>query len=910
MGNLFAGLSTGNAALGYYRAGIETAGHNIANAGTEGFSRQRVNVSANAPTIDGGNLIGGGLSIESVTRLRSAFLDAQYRAQLPKLGYWTTRSDCITNLEYFAGQVSTGTFKVVLDNYWSGLENLHLTPSAETTRKILLSNADAMISSMIETRGDFDSYREDLNARVADMVKEANQLIDDIAEICREISAAQGRGEIPNDLLDKRDLMADRLCGLTGATVGSPTIDESDGSYKIYLDGKNLVQGGAQYDCGGTVKNVRHLVLVPMVGNNSYYDVQVEYDQYDHISDLSVASVIVERNATNPASCGRNGIHELFVERLANGKTWTVGGAAGILNGGERLDTIYDKNAALGINGSFSLQVGTGGVKVSSDSFSLTNGVVVKEPAVGEPKEYEIRIAAGDFETYVKMTYDGASSSWRITTDNGATPLGTSASSDLTVDDIRTALQRYPRLKVSYDASVQTLAIEAANTDSMRGHLISISDIRGTLASAMGIVNENPAVEITVTEEDSLQTIANKINSAYKTELAGGDGALYQTNPPGTAPDRPEEWLHAVVVTEPNGTNYLALVSDVSGEANRINVLPGEVCGANGDFSVARLLGLTDSGTNSTSYMQFSADKNAVSTIDRSDAFVNDAYFIYDGKHFLSESNSFAEARIFKTTDAYGAVTEWNNPAADESARFGKGIRLNLNGLNRFYDNSGSYSGNKPTIIRVEPQITSGEIFAMLESRDDLVLGLEDYLDDLAYRMAIETNAVHYSGHGAGESESITGTAFFGHISAGYGASRLLTLNSAVVDDDSLIAAASGDGNGYSRGAGDGRTVLLMAQLKTERVFEGGTADFNTYFLAFMSDLGTQGYAANYEMEACQIVNDQIQAQRDSVMGVSTDEEMMDIIRFQQGVGAISRYMTALDDMLDRVINGMGRAGV
>ena len=59
-------------------------------------------------------------------------------------------------------------------------------------------------------------------------------------------------------------------------------------------------------------------------------------------------------------------------------------------------------------------------------------------------------------------------------------------------------------------------------------------------------------------------------------------------------------------------------------------------------------------------------------------------------------------------------------------------------------------------------------------------------------------------------------------------------------------------------------------------------------------------------LEAQQGVCDQIQSQRDAVMGVSTDEEMLDIIKFQQGVGAIARYMTALDDMLDRVINGPG----
>ncbi|MDI9387805.1 MAG: flagellar basal body rod C-terminal domain-containing protein, partial [Synergistota bacterium] len=53
----------------------------------------------------------------------------------------------------------------------------------------------------------------------------------------------------------------------------------------------------------------------------------------------------------------------------------------------------------------------------------------------------------------------------------------------------------------------------------------------------------------------------------------------------------------------------------------------------------------------------------------------------------------------------------------------------------------------------------------------------------------------------------------------------------------------------------------------------------------------------------------QIDNQRQSVMGVNIDEEMMDIIKFQQAFNAISRYITTIDEMLDRIINGMGIDG-
>ncbi|MCL2684711.1 MAG: hypothetical protein FWE55_05655, partial [Synergistaceae bacterium] len=477
--------------------------------------------------------------------------------------------------------------------------------------------------------------------------------------------------------------------------------------------------------------------------------------------------------------------------------------------------------------------------------------------------------------------------------------------------DIKNALAAYPQLYISFDPATQRLEIEAANTDDMRGHLLSITDINGTLASDLGIGNQNPVVEIVVTKDDSLTTIANKINGAYMTTMVSAGNTetypYYATNPPGIAPSLPEEWLHANVIQEPNGSYYIALTSNVSGEANRINVLSGRACGANGDFSVARLLGFIDSGAEcGTSYMQFNTDTKAASTIEKSGVHVNDAYFIYNGRHYLSESNSFKDARVFKTTDKLGNLVKWDNPMADELGRFANGVRLNLVGLNRFYDPYGLTSGNAPTIIRIEPHLTSGSIFAMMEARDDLVLGLEDYLDNMAYELMKNMNAIHYSGHGIGDNILTTGTGFFDHISGRYGASKSLSLNSQLSRDLSLIATGAGDGNGYSRGIGDGAVALRMAQLKQEKLFGGKTADFGDYFILFVGDLGIQGYEANYMYETQKGVCDQINSQKDSVMGVSTDEEMLDIIRFQQGVGAISRYMTALDEMLDRVINGMG----
>ena len=909
MANLFAGLTSGANALDYYQRGIETAGHNVANADVNGFSRQRVNaVAAPSLPIEGGQL-GQGVLANSITRVRDQFLDTQFRAQLASLGYWEQKVSAMNTLETYVGERDIKAFQSTMNDFWANLETLHTKPEDLANRQTVVETTKTMFSTMLKLRGNYEEYRSMLNDQVRSLVSEANQLIDDIANLCKDIAIAQGKGQNPNDLLDRRDAMAERLCKITGATVGSSTIDEADSDYKIDLHGKLLVQGPSYRDCVSGITNVRHLVLVPMVGNNSYFDVQVEGNQYDHIDNLSVASVIIERGATSPQNCSRNGVHDLFVERLANGKTWSVGGGTGQLAGGDRLDQIRDKNAALGIDGSFGLQVGNAGVQAISKDFTNQAGVVLLPGSALPATEqaHQLRIAAGSFEAYVDVTWDNANTRWNITDSSGAL-LGTStgAGGELMLEDMQQALNAYPQLTAAMYPGGRQMTLEGANTPEMRGHLLSITDIKGNLASQLDIANKNPAVQITVTPDDSLTTIANKINSAYMSELAKTDPPIYLTNPPQTPPMSPEQWLHANVVQEPNGTFYLALTSNVSGEANRINVLSGSVCGGNGDLSVARLLGFTEQTGNATSYMQLQSAGENITTIDKNAPWAQDAYFVFDNRHYLSESNSFVDARLFKTTNPTGGVMSWDNRAADVLTPFENGIRLNLHGENRYYDDSGMLSGNKPATITVRPHILTGEIYSLLESRDDMILGFYDQFDEIMYEMNTHVNAVHYSGHGIGDNAQTTGTAFFNQISGRYNASLHLRLNEALSKDLSLLGAASGDGKGYTKGAGDGTTAMRMAQEKKSKVLLSNSADFDQAYLNFIADMGMQGYRANYMLDAQENVVQQIEGQRQSVMGVNIDEEMIDIIRFQQGVGAISRYMTALDEMLERIINGMG----
>jgi flagellar hook-associated protein 1 FlgK len=438
---------------------------------------------------------------------------------------------------------------------------------------------------------------------------------------------------------------------------------------------------------------------------------------------------------------------------------------------------------------------------------------------------------------------------------------------------------------------------------------MSINDLGGDLMRSCGLADTNPAVKIDVQPEDSLQTIANKINNAYmfdRTLEVDEDGnetpkgnLTYETDPPGTSPSSPDQWLHASVETDENGDCYLVLTSNTAGEASRINILSGSVCGGGvTDMTVARLLGLVDAAKDAdggttqsdvTSYIQFSDDGAVIDRYDPyGDVYADDAWIIADGNEFISSTNEFKDAR---------KVAAVGNAPADHEQEFIQGIRVDLNGTGQ-------------TTILVRHHLTEGAIFASLKLRDDVLLSQMDVFDDMIYKLASEFNAIHYAGYGGGEYSNITGMGFFEQIKGKYGAFGNLNVDPTINFDGDRLAVATGDGTGHSLGTGDGTNALSIARLKQAKLFHNGIANFDDLYAGFVADLGSFGTMTKTAMNAADYVVEQIGIQRESVMGVNADEEMLHLVEMNQGYNYASQYISTLISVLNQIINGLGRVGL
>lgn len=826
MWNSFYGLEMGRRALDYFRQGMETAGHNISNADVDGYSRQRVEASTTTPYTNPAfnrpataGQVGTGVEVDAIIRLRDTFLDTQYREEVTVQGYWEQVQEALSVVELYVNEPSGDGFITALDDFSSSLQELEKRPDDSSVRAEIVEQTKTLTTYLDQLVRNYDEYRTSLNNEVELMVEDVNTIIDQIAALNTTISQVEGVGGNANDLMDSRDLLADELSKYVDAAVVSSS---GDGDYKIDLNGKLLVQGD----------RTRHLVLVPVTGNEGMYDVQVEDNLFDHVSNPDVLYATVEQGAAEA-------VHSVEVLRLATESAWSVG--AGDSTCPERIKP-ENTTEALSLSGAFSIQVGSQGTSVASSA--LSGGVALGAGAAGDT--YSFRVSAGNFEQNITVTWDDGAGTWQM---SDGTNTAASATGDLTLLD----LQGF--LTTSFGGEL-TVSLNTAGTrmtvSSPLDNLISIVDIKGNLVSTLGMENDVPTITIEVTEEDTLETIRNKINSMFSEE-----NGLTES----------ENWLHASIeLDEPTNTYYLALESNVAGEAHRINIL-GD---SNGSLQTAKRLGFLEGG-GSTSYNEVAQD----------------AAFVFDGSLYLSESNNVKEARKVSVDDDYSAST---------LSEVCEGIRLELRSVGE-------------SSITVRHHIKGGAILGAMEARDDIILGFMDVFDELAYTLANETNALHYAGHGIGENENTTGVEYFNAIAVQYGASRSLSINSDLEADSSLIAAACGDGNGKSNGTGDGSNALRMAQLNQAAVLESDSADFNEFYEAFIADLGAQGQRATAMLTNQEALVNQINTQRQSVMGVNIDEEMMDIIQYQQAFNAISRYITTVDEMLDRIINGMGVVG-
>lgn len=192
-------------------------------------------------------------------------------------------------------------------------------------------------------------------------------------------------------------------------------------------------------------------------------------------------------------------------------------------------------------------------------------------------------------------------------------------------------------------------------------------------------------------------------------------------------------------------------------------------------------------------------------------------------------------------------------------------------------------------------RIEGGRLGGLLSVRRGELNGIKHDMDNLAYTLSTEINKMHHQGFNA---YNQTGVDFFDTLGSAEGAAGYLSLNSDIKVDSGRIAA----GRDPNR-PGDNRVAVEIAELQYSKPIFGGTLTLDEFYNGIVGELGIKTQAANRRAEVQNNIVNQLNNVRESISGVSLDEEAAKMIEMQKHFDAAARLIRTADEILDTVIN-------
>lgn len=234
-------LSIARTALLSYQAGIDVTAQNVANATTEGYSRQRAELTPRPGLqMAGAGWFGTGVTIRSVVRSRDTMLDAAFRTNSTLAEGAGFRQTTLSRVEEIIGEPSDDGLSASLDRFWASWSDLAGNPTSIAARGVVREAGSRVALQLNRTVDQLDQVTSETQQRLAQAVEETNQLVDQVALTNKRIVAGEAGGHMANDVRDERDRLLDGLAKLGDVQV----TEQADGSVMVYLGGQMVVDHG------------------------------------------------------------------------------------------------------------------------------------------------------------------------------------------------------------------------------------------------------------------------------------------------------------------------------------------------------------------------------------------------------------------------------------------------------------------------------------------------------------------------------------------------------------------------------------------------------------------------------------------------------------------------------------------
>jgi flagellar hook-associated protein 1 len=236
IGNL---LNTARSAILAHQAAVQVTAQNVANAHTPGYSRQRIELSSAPSVRTAQGVLGSGVVVSDVSRVRDTLLDTIYRREVANASGFGVRKDLLEQVEEIFGELSDSGFAATLDSFWASWSELAANPLNPSARGMVHKRGEQLAFALNNNAARIDALGGVLDAQIHRGVDQVNRLVDQVAQLNRQIAGAETGGRQVPELRDRRDSVLDELASQARITVST----RNDGSVAVHLGTATLVDG-------------------------------------------------------------------------------------------------------------------------------------------------------------------------------------------------------------------------------------------------------------------------------------------------------------------------------------------------------------------------------------------------------------------------------------------------------------------------------------------------------------------------------------------------------------------------------------------------------------------------------------------------------------------------------------------
>lgn len=902
---IFEVLDIGKQAVFTNQAAIGITGHNIANVNTPGFSRQSPVFETYSPQIVGGISFGRGSHVATIKKSYDRFLNAHINSEASILGQWKAKESLMVRAEAIFNESPELGLNKILSEFWKAWQDLTGSPDSESERPVLLTKGKTLARTFQNMVTAVDNLRFDANDRIAATVNQINQLATQIADLNQKILESQTSRGNTNDFSDTRS----HLMGELAELIDFDTIEESDGQVTILVGkGKMLVSENQAW----------RLEVFSDPERDNLYGVQYvdsSSTKTDITNDIRGGNLKGNLDARDLA----------FTEYLDKLNVL----AATLVNEVNRLHLIGH-----GLEGSTGNYFFSPNILKASAGDENTGGARIFDPVITDPTQ----LKASDFEmqfisetTYTLYDVRNQERLYHIDDTNNAIIFNDDGGINdakailtegtYTGDELAAEIEKQLEAKstpgqsytVSYNKQNHkfTITNDSGNTN---GLVIRWSEADTIAEQVLGFRNHDNANIAVGTATTSEIPAGTYIYADYTFAVAAGANQIVFNDdgvagpPTYTATLTPgsynsyelaaeiERQLEAASAAGGQNQSYtvvfdkanqrFAITSD-SSNPNDLDLL-WSASSANGVLGFDPtdtnniLPGNSDNGDNQVgTYTTF----NSVQLYGISVRVANDTGTPQSGDVFLVSGVRDAARRITLATDIADSP--------DKIAAAQTIFHLNETNNTVVFDDDGGAPGTYTATLSAG-DYTAEELAAEIEQQLEAESGAgQSYTvsyDYLSHRFNIRNDFEN------------TNNLELLWNAAGTTAAQILgfddTAPDIIVPDDTASSAFAT----YEFEVGDNGNALAIAGLQHAYVMGDVSVTFDSFYNGLVSEVGIDMQDANRSLDNQEFMMEQLIQKRDSISGVSLDEELTNLIKFQQAFAASAKIINTVNEMLDVLV--------